>query len=76
MEELKDLLIRIKEAGRWTLTTNVMGMENHNPELEKDLDLLTRCGLIKSQVKYTKHNTYREYMVTQRGEVIVKHIPA
>jgi hypothetical protein len=71
-EELKSLLIRIAEAGRWTLTMNVEGMETHHPEQERDLDLLERCGLIESKVKYSKHNEYRECSVTEKGQAIVR----
>ena len=74
IEELESLLIKIENAGRWTLTTTVMGMETHYPRLEKDLNLLVRCELIKGQVKYTKHNAYLEYVVTEKGEAMVKHI--
>lgn len=71
-EELKSLLIRIAKARRWTLTMSVMGMETHHPQQEKDLDLLERCGLIESKVKYSKHNEYREYSVTEKGQAIVR----
>ena len=71
-EELKSLLIRIGKVGRWTLTTSVMGMETHHPEQEEDLDLLERCGLIESKIKYTKHNEYRECTVTEKGQAVVK----
>ncbi len=71
-EELKSLLIRIAKAGRWTLTMSVMGMETHHPQQEKDLDLLERCGLIESKVKYSKRNEYREYSVTEKGQAIVR----
>ena len=71
-EELRSLLIKIANAGRWDLTTSVMGMETHHPEQQEDLDLLERCGLIESKVKYTKHNEYREYSITRKGQAIVK----
>jgi len=72
LEELKSLLIRIAEAGRWTLTTTAMGMETHHPEQERYLDLLERCGLVESKVRYTKHNEYREYSVTEKGQALVR----
>lgn len=71
-EDLKSLLIRIAKAGRWSLPTSVRGMETHHPELEKDLNLLERCGLISSKVKYTKHNAYREHFVTEKGKAMAK----
>ena len=71
-EDLQALLVRIAKAGRWSLPTSVMGMETHHPELENDLTLLEKCDLISSKVKYTKHNTYREYVVTEKGKAMVK----
>ena len=67
-------MIKIANAGRWDLATSVMGMETHHPEQEKDLDLLERCGLIESRIKYTKHNEYREYTITRKGQTIVKPV--
>jgi predicted transcriptional regulator len=72
LEELKSLLIRIAKAGRWTLTTTAMGMETHHPEQKRYLDLLEGCGLIESKIKYTKHNEYREYSVTEKGQALVR----
>lgn len=74
-ERLKSLLIRIAKARRWTITTNMMGTDINHPEQERDLDLLEECGLIKSKVKYTKHNSYREYSITEKGQAIVRRTP-
>jgi hypothetical protein len=74
LEDYKSLLIKIADASRWDFTTSVMGMETHHPEQQKALDLLERCGLIESKVKYTKHNEYREYSVTKNGQMLVKHL--
>lgn len=74
-ERLKSLLIRIAKARRWTITTNMMGTDIHHPEQERDLDLLEKCGLIKSKVRYTKHNSYREYSVTEKGQAMVRSTP-
>lgn len=73
-ESLKLLLTTIAKAGKWYLTTNVRGMDTHHPEIERDLELLEGSGLIESSVKYTKHNSYREYSVTKRGKVIVSRL--
>lgn len=71
-EELKSLLMRIAKAGKWSLPIIVMGMETHHLEQEKDLDLLEKCGLIGSKVKYTKRNAYREYSVTEKGQALIR----
>lgn len=71
-EDLKSLLIRIAKSGRWSLPTIVRGMETHHPELERDLNLLERCGLISGKVKYTKHNAYQEYVVTEEGKAMIR----
>lgn len=74
LERLKSRLIEIANVGRWTLPIFVMGSETHYPEHEKDLDLLERCGLIKSKVRYSKHNAYREYTVTDEGAALAERL--
>lgn len=71
---MKSLLIKIAEAGRWSLPTSVRGMETHHAELEKDLNLLEKCGLISYKVRYTKHNEYHEYSVTKNGQAVVRQL--
>ncbi len=73
-ENLKSLLIKIAEARRWSLLTSVRGLETHHAELEKDLSLLERCGLISCKVKYTKHNEYHEYSITKNGQALVRQL--
>lgn len=71
---LKSRLIEIANLGRWTLPIFVMGSETHYPQYEKDLDLLESCGLIKSKVRYTRHNAYREYTVTNEGAALADRL--
>jgi hypothetical protein len=81
-EQLKSYLIHITKFGRWSLPVAIRGMEIRHLEHEKNLELLERCGLVKSRVKYTEHNIYREYSLTEEGieliqrESILGQIPA
>ncbi|MCL6579647.1 MAG: hypothetical protein K6T73_09745 [Candidatus Bathyarchaeota archaeon] len=71
-ENLKSYLINIAKIGKWSLPLTIRGMEIRHPEHEKNLDLLERCGLIKSRIKYTEHNTYREYLLTEEGTELIQ----
>jgi len=71
-EDLKSLLIKIEKVGTLSLPTSVRGMETHHPELERDLNLLEGCGLISGKVRYTKHNAYHEYFITEKGKTMVR----
>ncbi len=71
-EHLKSYLINIAKFGRWSLPITIRGMDIRHPEHEKNLELLERCGLIKSRIKYTEHNTYREYSLTEEGAELIQ----
>lgn len=71
-EQLKSYLIHITKFGRWSLPVAIRGMEIRNPEHEKNLELLERCGLVKSRFKYTEHNIYREYSLTDEGAELIQ----
>lgn len=66
-EHLKSYLTNIARIGKWSIPLTIRGMETHHPEHEKNLDLLERCGLVASRIRYTEHNTYREYLLTEEG---------
>jgi len=71
-ENLKNYLVTIARAGRWSLPLTIRGMEISHPEHQKNLELLERCGLVESRIRYTEHNTYREYTVTEQGASLVR----
>jgi len=72
LDHYKTLLKKIANAGRFSLPVTVRGTDVHHPEYEKDLDLLERCGVVQSRVKFTKHNAYREYVLTERGQALIR----
>lgn len=71
-ENLKSYLANIAKIGKWSLPLFIRGMEIRHPEHEKNLELLERCGLIKSRIKYTEHNIYREYLLTEEGAALIQ----
>ncbi len=71
-EHLKSYLINIAKIGKWSLPLAIRGMETRHPEHEKNFELLERCGLVKSRIKYTEHNIYREYFLTEEGAALIQ----
>jgi len=71
-ENLKQYLVTIAKAGRWSLPLTIRGMEINHPEHERSLELLERCGLVESKIRYTEHNSYREYTVTEQGIALIR----
>lgn len=67
LERYKSHLIKIAQAGKWDFPIFIEGWETHREQDERDLNLLERSRLIKSEIKYTEHNAYREYRVTEKG---------
>ena len=72
LDEIKALLCQIANTNGWELPVTVMGMEMHYPDYERDLKLLEKCGLVKSTVKYTERNSYRLYVLSEKGEALIK----
>jgi len=72
LDHYKTLLKTIADAGRFSLPTTIRGTDVHHPEYEKDLGLLERCGVVQSRVKSTKHNAYREYVLTEKGQALIR----
>lgn len=72
LDHYKGLLLTIAKFGKFSLPVTVRGTDVHHPEHEKDLSLLERCGVVTSRLKFTKHNTYREYALTDRGHALIR----
>ncbi len=72
LDQYKTLLATIANAGRFSLPVTIRGTDVHHPEYDKDLSLLERCGVVKSRVKFTKHNAYREYVLTDKGQALLR----
>ena len=72
LDHYKGLLTMIAKTGKFTLAITVRGTDVQHPEYEKDLGLLERCGVVTSRAKFTKHNAYREYVLTERGQALIR----
>ena len=74
LERYKSRIIEIAKAGRWDLPIFIEGAETHYERDEKDLNLLERSRLIKGKMKYTEHNAYREYTLTEKGAELARKL--
>lgn len=74
VDHIKSLLIKISDNGGLQLPLTIRGAEVRMPEYEKDLNLLERCGLVKSRVRFTEHNSYRVYEISGEGATLVKNL--
>lgn len=72
LDHYKTLLKKIDNSGKFSLPITVRGTDVHHPEYEKDFSLLERCGVVTSRVKFTDHNAYREYVLTERGQALIR----
>jgi len=72
LDHYKTLLNTIAKMGKFSLPVTVRGTDVRHPEYERDLNLLEKCGVIKSGVRFTKHNAYREYVLTERGQALIR----
>lgn len=74
VDHIKSLIMKIADNGGLQLPLTIRGTEVRLPEYEKDLDLLERCGLVKSRIRFTEHNSYRVYEVSEEGATLVKNL--
>lgn len=74
VDHIRSLLIKIANNGNLQLPLTIRGTEVRFPEYEKDLNLLERCGLVRSRVRYTEHNSYRVYEISEDGASLVKNL--
>lgn len=74
LERYKSLILTILKVKKWDLPIRIEGSETHFEQYEKDLNLLERSNLVKGQVKYTEHNEYREYKLTEKGSELAKKL--
>jgi hypothetical protein len=74
---IKDLLLKLAHLKKLDI---VVLMEGTKPlELnrdERDLVALEKANLIKGTTRYTDHNMYRRYELTEEGEEVAKQIAA
>ncbi len=74
LERYKSHLIKIAQASKWDFPISIEGWKTHREQDERDLNLLERSRLIQSEMKYTEHNVYREYRVTEKGAELVRKL--
>ncbi len=72
LDHIKTLLLTVSRTGSWKLPITIRGMDTSFPEYEKDLTLLERCGILRSRVKHTEHNSYRVYEFSEEGAALAK----
>jgi hypothetical protein len=71
----QSLLVKISKAKRWDLALWVEGSKVTAAETyETALNLLEHGHLVTGQMKYTEHNAYREYQLTEKGADLVKKL--
>jgi hypothetical protein len=70
----KSLILAIEKSGKWDLPVWIEGSDAGSEEDFNDLQMLERSNLIKGNIKYTHHNLYREYELTERGIEVAKKL--
>lgn len=71
----QSLLVEISKAKRWDLALWVEGSKVTAAEkYETALNFLERGHLVTGQIKYTEHNAYCEYQLTEKGADLVKKL--
>ncbi len=74
-ERYKLLLIKIAELRKFDLLTKFEGTsQNEKNTDEIYLNTLEHAKLVKSQMKFTHRNAYREYELTEKGSEIVQKL--
>ncbi len=75
LERYKFLILQIAKYGKADFTVCVEGTEFAEFEKrDRDLKLLERGNLIKSETRYTERNAYREYTLTVTGDRLAKKL--
>jgi DNA-binding HxlR family transcriptional regulator len=72
IDRYKSLLLRLAEDEKMDVVVSVEGTEQHDLNIERDLDVLEKALLVKRKMKYTHRNAYREYELTPKGNELVK----
>lgn len=72
LDHIRTLLLTVARTGTWRLPIAIRGMDAKFPEYEKDLNLLERCGILRSRIKHTEHSSYRVYEFSDEGAALAK----
>ena len=70
----ESLILTIYKSGKWDLPIWIEGSDTASKEDLNDLQMLERSNLIKGQMKYTHHNVYREYELSEKGTEVAKKL--
>jgi DNA-binding MarR family transcriptional regulator len=73
LERFQELLLKIFNQKKLHLTLWVVGEDTHW-EVEKDLDLFEKAGLIIGEMGYSDQSGYREYTLTNKGKKLVQKL--
>jgi hypothetical protein len=75
LPRFKSLILAIKKQKIYDL---VVLAEGSTPtgikKIEKDLNMLERANLIKGEMKFTRRNTYRRYVLTKKGDALAESL--
>ena len=75
MQRYKALLLKISKEKTLDVTITVEGTPKEDiSKNQQDLSILQRANLVKEQTKYTHHNVYRQYELTQKGTELVEKL--
>jgi hypothetical protein len=75
LPRFKALILAIKKAKRYDLVILAEGsVPTGVGKMEKDLSMLERANLIKSETRFTKRDTYRRYVLTKKGENVAESL--
>ncbi len=70
-----ELLLKVKQMEKFDLLLFMEGtkqIENENDE--KIFGQLERSNLVKGETKYTGHNVYRQYQLTDKGAEVAQQL--
>jgi microsomal dipeptidase-like Zn-dependent dipeptidase len=68
-----ETLLKVSERESRSVMMSFQGTDTTDPAL-KDLDLLEKAGALKSEMKFTEHNIYRIFTLSERGKALVNKL--
>lgn len=68
-----DSLLKVRERGSRSVMIGFQGTDTADPAL-KDLDLLEKASVLKSEIKFTERNIYKIFSLTDRGRTLVSKL--
>jgi hypothetical protein len=68
-------LFKVSERGSQSVMIAFQGADTADPAL-KDLDLLEKASVLKSEIKFTERNIYKIFSLTDKGRTLVNKLEA